>query len=61
MLPWDAVVQIPLQSPLQVFMLSAEDHLDEEMLEAIVNAEHTRVPVYEGERCGLINENGLQS
>ena len=32
-------------------MLSAEAHLDEEMLETIVNAEHTRVPVYEGERC----------
>ena len=41
-------------SLLQVFMLSAEDHLDEEMLESIVNAEHTRVPVYEGERCALV-------
>ena len=39
---------------LQVFMLSAEDHLDEEMLESIVNAEHTRVPVYEGERCASV-------
>ena len=35
----------------QVFMLSADTQLDEEMLERIVNAEHTRVPVYEGERC----------
>lgn len=43
----------PMLLSLQVFMLSAEDHLDEEMLETIVNAEHTRVPVYEGERCGL--------
>ena len=43
-----------MQPAVQVFMLSAEDRLDEEMLEAIVNAEHTRVPVYEGERCALI-------
>ncbi len=32
-------------------MLSADTQLDEEMLERIVTAEHTRVPVYEGERC----------
>ena len=38
---------------LQVFMLSADTQLDEEMLDTIVNAEHTRVPVYEGERCDL--------
>ena len=34
----------------QVFMLSADVRLDEDMLIRIVNAEHTRVPVYEGER-----------
>ena len=35
-------------------MLSADAQLDEEMLDRIVNAEHTRVPVYEGERCAAV-------